>query len=161
VSKIASAQQTNVRKRATYIYNMLPQSVIKQIEKDGVKITITSVFSNTTMEDGGYSGYWRGPNEIYLKEKDNYRLEYSLLHEIGHYLTYYKITGDANGIAGYFYNSCYSEADLLGLKEYYTSEKDEYAAEAFKYYVLNPKKLKKEAENTYNFIEKEILGISD
>lgn len=155
LSGISSASKENVLARATYCYSLLPMAVRKELSADNCTITITNKL-DTKHESIGASGYANNRGQIYLKEapmgsdKKLYFLEGTFFHEVGHVLEY-----DLFEIDKSFYQKkmgqCYMEARSLGMSSYYLKSQNEYIAEAFALYVLEPKKLKNKAPKTYQY----------
>lgn len=155
VRGMTESKVKNIRRRVMYYYSFLPVSIREELVSDQCRITVTNNLGKEH-EAMGSGGYATSSGVICLKEAPNgsdnalYYLEGSFLHEVGHILEY-----DLFNINRSYYTNrmrqCFLEAKSLGLMEYYTSEQNEYMAEAFTLYILDPGYLKSRAPKTYSY----------
>ena len=144
---IKEKDRTGISNRIRYLYCMLPQEARKQLTEKDILITVCRKLPNHEFDDADASGYACSDGNIYLKERVEegppYAVESSLVHEFGHLLHY-----------GYeeSMQECFEEKKTLGLRDYYSSDR-EYLAETFDYYVKVPEYLKKYAPKTYAMYE--------
>ena len=153
VSQFPKTERENIKNRVKYQYAMLPDYVRKALEKKRVRITILPKL-DAEREAKGVAGYTQYPyNRIYVKDDETMPLEVSMLHEIGHVLTYDDVMKQEKD----WDISCLEEAKALGLAAYYQT-KVEYAAEAFNLFVRAPELLRTQAPNTYAYLFHDLFG---
>ena len=144
---ISESKEKNLLRRFSYIYAMLPEKVRQDLKDEKVKITLCKSLPNEELEAAGCSGFTRTLKSeeevsIYVKEsKRPYRIEQSLIHEIGHAMT---------AIYGEPEESLLEEGASLNLEEHYSTIR-EHIAETFDIRIKMPGYLKKLAPNTYDF----------
>lgn len=152
---IQESRLNNTRKRLYYQFAMLPQPVIKTLIKTKCDIKIRNKLSIYDFEKNGNSGFSLYKNgDLYIEVKESasdtkYRIERSLLHEIGHAITY---------LHKELPERCFKEGKVLKLRSHYNTLR-EYSAEYFEYYIMEPEYLKTKTPISYQYMEEILKSI--
>ncbi len=141
----------------------LPETVKKVVfEDNNTPIIIGSNFPNESMEDNWVCvavTYPFGKYPIINIQKD--LIKESLFHEIGH-ATEFIVTPGVNASKSADFREIYNEEkDKFTINEYCHQSSQEYFAECFETYVLDPEYLKNNCPKTYDFIDNFIKSIND
>lgn len=160
-SDVKAALLSNDNANAVQYYSMIPANVRAGIEANGVNVlvdtatmqlyTTKSTLIGITVTDYYDTGEVIQEN-IFIKNGE----EDAILHEVGHVLdnhnrtiNYWSSTPAWQAI----YAAEVKNASKVGMERVnYIKGPDEYFAEAFKYYILNPVSMATYCPSTYQFI---------
>ena len=124
--------------RVKYQYSLIPQKIRNDIAIKAI------VVSNWKGEKETIAGaVCQGHHEIWIRNDKNSRLEYALLHEMGHIY---------NWNHSVYHVDVVNDMDNLNLSEYHR-QTDEYFAEGLELYVRQYAMLKSTAPNLFNYYD--------
>lgn len=153
---IGSPSQSN-KKICSDMLNRIPAKYIDRFISDGWHFYLTSEhIGQTYMNDSqSYQGLTVYDTKAVYIENRRKAVTEAPVHEFGHYVSH--VTGTVSALTcsdtwrALYESEGVSCADK-GLGRYATTNPNEYFAECFYYYILNPALLKQAVPNTYEYI---------
>ena len=153
---IGSPSQSN-KKICSDMLNRIPAKYIDRFISDGWHFYLTSEnIGQTYMNDSqSYQGLTVYDTKAVYIENRRKAVTEAPVHEFGHYISH--VTGTVSALTcsdtwrALYESEGVSCADK-GLGKYATTNPNEYFAECFYYYILNPALLKQAVPNTYEYI---------
>ncbi|HCQ6016764.1 TPA: hypothetical protein ACMWN4_001657 [Clostridioides difficile] len=131
--------------------SLIPNNVINEFAETGGKIVLT----HESLQDRFISEYALAgvyfDKTIYLSDKENWS-EQSLIHEMGHFISdLYNDTSDSIFLDIYANEKNYLKLNSDNI-DYYIKNPDEYFAQCFEEFIINPDRLLKNNLRTYKYI---------
>lgn len=149
--KIESMNYEKVNKLYKYM-NLIPNNIINEFAESGSEIVLThDSLQNRFMSEYALAGVYFDKT-IYLSDKEDWS-EQSIIHEMGHFISdLYDDTNDSIFLEIYDNEKEYLELNLDKDTKYYIKNVDEYFAQCFEEFLINPDRLLKNNPKTYKYI---------
>lgn len=149
--EIDSDNNEKVLKLYKYM-SLIPNNIINEFAEVGGKIVLT----HDSLQDRFISKYALAgvyfDKRIYLSDKENWS-EQSLIHEMGHFVSdLYNDTSDSIFLDIYANEKKYLKLNQDKDTGYYIKSADEYFAQCFEEFIINPNRLLKNNFKTYKYI---------
>ncbi len=152
----SAAKQKQIKNRFYMQYALLPSYMREGLLKRDGEIHVVQRLKEP-FESEGNSGFTNSSKQkatIFVKEFENYNLEFSLHHEIGHALSRYLWSGQSINQLEYLIN----ENGKMQLGSYYMSNAAEWLAECIDILIKAPKLLQENAPMTYQLLMNEVFS---
>lgn len=155
----SAAEQKQIKNRFYVQYALLPSYMREGLMKRDAEIYIQKKLEEPfeSNRNGGYTTSSTTKATIYVKEVNEYNLEFSLHHEIGHALSRYLWPGQSINQLEYLIQ----ENKKLQLGTYYVSNAAEWLAECIDILIKDPNLLQSKAPMTYQLLMDEIFSNND
>ncbi|HBF6311754.1 TPA: hypothetical protein KQD04_001701 [Clostridioides difficile] len=132
--------------------SLIPNNVINEFAENGGKIVLTQ----DSLQERFISKYALAgvyfDKTIYLSDEENWS-EQSLIHEMGHFISdLYNDTSDNVFLDIYANEKNYLKLNSDKDINYYIKNSDEYFAQCFEEFIINPDRLLKNNFRTYKYI---------
>lgn len=147
------------------------KTAAKEVVKKSLDVNVAAVLANANVRNAyttlgfqvsvdstvNYSGKFDAKNRmITLKEESD-----DIYHELGHFLTFMAGINIKSGGEGYKVYTAEKSLYTGSNKAYVTQDADEYLAECYRDYILNPAALQATRPQSYALIEKAISKVTD
>ncbi|NBH61807.1 hypothetical protein D1155_09105 [Anaerotruncus sp. 80] len=155
----SAAEQKQIMNRFYVQYALLPSYMRDGLLKRDTEIYIQKKLKEP-FESNGNAGYTTSsPTKatIFIKEFENYNLEFSLHHEVGHALSRHLWPGQSINELEYLIQ----ENKTLQLGSYYASNAAEWLAECIDILIKDPNQLQDKAPMTYQLLMNEVFSNND
>ncbi len=155
----SAAKQKQIKNRFYMQYALLPSYMREGLMKRDAEIYVQKKLAEPfeSNRNGGYTTSSATKATIYVKEVNEYNLEFALHHEIGHALSRYLWPGQSINKLDYLIQ----ENKRLQLGAYYASNAAEWLAECIDILIKDPKLLQENAPMTYQLLVEEVFNTNE